>query len=356
MQKTKKNILSYSLLISFIVIGTYFYIKDYSISKIFVKQNTSHHESNNNNKTSFTDNANNSKDFNSVMLANIAGQMEVPAEAAKYTEEALKNAAEEDKFKIYYNLAKVYEENLQSTQAIEVINKAIKHNPKCWTCYNLRGLSNLNLRNIQQSLADFNKSIELSAGKEAAPFQNRYLIYNNYIISKDQAISDLKMAIKLDPQLLQSYTSLFLEYNALYKYNEMKLLLEQFNNNFNLKEPEYQAISWFFESYIHIYNSNYNEGLNILKKSVEEYIRLIKKNHPLQELEAIYITIRNITDQLYFYRQYESTKKLIDLGYKIEKLRNEEKLKIYLDKMSERLHYKSKYAREVEVFRMETND
>jgi hypothetical protein len=47
---------------------------------------------------------------------------------------------------------------------------------------------------------------------------------------------------------------------------------------------------------------------------------------------------------------------VIDLGYKIEKLRNEEKLKNYLDKMSERLHYKSKFAREVEFFQMEAQD
>ena len=356
MQKTKKNILSYIFLIGFIGLGSYFYIKDYPISKIFVKQKNLNNEEDKENNSS-TVGKSNSKDFNSTMLANIAGQMEVPEEAAKYTEEALKNAAEEDKFKIYYNLAKVYEENKQHMQAIEIINKAIKHNPKCWDCYNLRGLSNLNLKNINESLADFNKSIELSEGKESFPFQNRYLIYDYHLNNRELAIADLKMAIKLDPHSLSSYTSLFLTYNALDKFDDLKLLLQQFNNTFDLKkEPENQAISWFLESYIHVYNSNYNEGFNILKKSVEEYIKLIKKNHPLQNLNTLYITIQNITDQLYFYRQYESTKKLIDLGYKIEKLRNEEKLKNYLDKMSERLHYKSKFAREVEFFQMEAQD
>ena len=36
------------------------------------------------------------KDFNSVMLANMAGQMEDPKEAAKYTEEALKKHCQKD--------------------------------------------------------------------------------------------------------------------------------------------------------------------------------------------------------------------------------------------------------------------
>lgn len=352
MRNTKKNILSYIFLISFIGIGIYFYIKDYSISKNIVKLNILGHEVEIE-KNSKADEISNNKEFNSVMLANIAGQMEVPEEAAKYTEEALKNAAEEDKFKIYFNLAKVYEENEQHTQAMEIINKAIKHNPKCWTCYNLRGLSNLGLNNINQALADFNKSIELSEGKDPVPFQNRYLIYNFHLINRKLAIADLKMAIKIDPKALTAYTTLFLAYHFQNKFDDFKLLWQEYKANFDLKEPEYQAISWFLESYIHIHNSNYNESARLLKKSIHSYIKLIEKGVYMEEIDTLYLTIKNIIRQLNLYNQFDQVKKLIDLSYKIEKLWNNNELKFFLDDMSQKRHYKSKNKSVVELLQME---
>ena len=57
--------------------------------------------------------ANNNKDFNSVMLANMWDKWKTLKRAAKYTEKPSKNAARErTKFKIYYNNTKVYERKL----------------------------------------------------------------------------------------------------------------------------------------------------------------------------------------------------------------------------------------------------
>ena len=74
-----------------------------------------------------------------------------PEKAKIMTDEALKHISEKDKFKLFYNLANTYYSNDQYKDTLIYVNKAIALNKNCHACYNLRGLVNKELNNLQAS-------------------------------------------------------------------------------------------------------------------------------------------------------------------------------------------------------------
>jgi tetratricopeptide (TPR) repeat protein len=137
-----------------------------------------------------------SKEFGAVVLANMVKDEKDPEKAKKIIEEAVKDVAEEEKYKLYYNLANSYYVNGDYQNSIYYIDKAIAHNSECYTCYNMRGNANMFLNKIEESLQDYTKGLNIK--EETILYTNRSLLYSDYLHSNAKAIADLSNAIKLD--------------------------------------------------------------------------------------------------------------------------------------------------------------
>jgi tetratricopeptide (TPR) repeat protein len=88
-------------------------------------------------------------------------------------------------------------------KALEYINKAIKIRPDLDTCYDQRGMVNLELGKKHNAMNDFNKSLEINS-KYANSYYYRALIYggeygsdDKMVIDKNKACEDISSAIKL---------------------------------------------------------------------------------------------------------------------------------------------------------------
>lgn len=176
--------------------------------------------------------------------------------AIEYYNKALLVVDEEMKWTIYFNIAKVYDDNNELYKAIEFFSKAIKLNPYCQECYNERGLIHKNLNKIDYALSDFSNSIRLKPNSIA--YFNRHLLYENVSHQKQKAIDDLKQALNLDAKFYAAYNPIIAMLIDLKQYDLAKLFLDQYTKNINEKLIyEYQM--YLYANCYYYYKSVYNK-------------------------------------------------------------------------------------------------
>ena len=103
------------------------------------------------------------------------------------------------------------------TKAVNLLNKAIKQNPKFAKAYNNRGNAYRDLKQYQKALNDYNKAISLNP-KFVLAYSNRGNIY--YDQKKYQmAIEDYNKSISLNPGYRMAYLNRGLAYHQQKKNN-----------------------------------------------------------------------------------------------------------------------------------------
>jgi tetratricopeptide (TPR) repeat protein len=91
-------------------------------------------------------------------------------------------------------------------------------NPKCWMCYNNRGLIYNDRSNYMQAIEDFNRAIEINPDN-AQSYNNRGIAYGA-IGNYKQAIEDLNRVIKINPGYADVYFNRGIAYTLLGNYKQ----------------------------------------------------------------------------------------------------------------------------------------
>ncbi len=205
----------------------------------------------------------NVKHFEGALLANAANETHDIQLAEELYKIALNKVKADKKWEVYYNMGCTYIEHKEHQKAINALEKAIKLNPKCDACYERRGSAYQFLKNPNQALLDFNKSISIKPTVYA--YNNRSAIYNRYLNQIDKAIDDLKMASKLDSKILDPYINLFILYFDNNNPKEANKCINKFHENIN----ENNFIN--YSTYLLL-----KAALNLLEENIDEFLKNIK--------------------------------------------------------------------------------
>ena len=317
MQRSKKSIYIGSIIIA-LIIGIYI-IYDNSqgvISKIFVS------------KDELTEQTNNifaSKQFGAVVLANMVKDEKDPEKAKKIVEESIQHVADDEKYKLYYNLAISYSNRRDYKNSIYFIDKALIYSPECYMCYNSRGLANMFLNNPKESLEDFNNGLKIK--EEAIIYSNRAILYSEDLNEKDKAIADLKAAIHLDKHYNRAKFSLFDIYYLDKNIGEAKKTLELIKQTLDTSNPENYAILQMHEAIILLLENNLNGSLKIMEKVFKFLDTLEQKTLDSYHYQLIYTKMNSNINKLLLLKQYQSVLKYVKCLEKLERKYNYDPLK-----------------------------
>lgn len=256
-------------------------------------------------------------EVNAVVLSNIAKDEKDPEKAKIMTDEALKHISEKDKFKLFYNLANTYYSNDQYKDTLIYVNKAIALNKNCHACYNLRGLVNKELNNLQASLNDFNTSLKIK--EEAITYHNRHILYDRRLNLKDKAIADLKAAIKLDKSFIKPKVSLLDIYIIDKNFTEANKVFKGFKDDLNLNIAENKAVIQIFDALIHLFeHNNIFQSFVIMENTLTFLLNLKQSLLGDFEYEVIMLKSMIIIKSLIFFQENDLARKSINLAKKLE--------------------------------------
>ena len=96
-------------------------------------------------------------------------------------------------------------ESGDSEQAIQLLNKAIRIDPKSAYAYNSRGLAYYNTNRFNQATEDYDRAIHLDP-EYADPYNNRGVVHGE-LARFEQAMQDFDKAIQLNPEYALAYSN-----------------------------------------------------------------------------------------------------------------------------------------------------
>jgi len=107
-------------------------------------------------------------------------------------------------------------EFIDSNQALNYLNRAIRIDSRYSHAYNLRGIAYITLVKYRQAIEDFDKAIQLSS-KNAWAYNNRGRVYHD-LREYQRAIEYFDKAISLNPKYATAYSNRGSAYRELSKY------------------------------------------------------------------------------------------------------------------------------------------
>ena len=216
-----------------------------------------------------------------------------------------KKILKKNKIDVFYNLlCLAYNNKGDSNKAIEVMNEALKHNPKNPDFYNNIGMSYSNLYKYKNAEEFYNKGLEIN--------QNNLEILNNLgnlkknLYKSEDAVKIFKRILAIQSDAITVIYNLALLYSQMGKYEESKELLKKMlkmNSNLTMAD---RMISQTTK-----YDSNHPHFLEMKKKL---------SNMKLDDnslLHLHYALGKAYNDQKKFKKTFENYKKANDLSKKI---------------------------------------
>ena len=221
--------------------------------------------------------------------------------------EECKNILKENKIDVFYNLLCLsHNNNGDPYKAIEVMNEALKHNPKNPDFYNNIGMSYSNLYKYKKAEEFYNKGLEIN--------QNNLEILNNLgnlkknLYKSEDAVKIFKKILSIQSNAITVIYNLALLYSQMGKYEESKeLLTKMLTMNSNLTMAD-RMISQTTK-----YDANHPHFLEMKRKLSD--IRL--DDNSLLHLH--YALGKAYNDQKKFKESFENYKKANELSKKLSK-------------------------------------
>ena len=218
-----------------------------------------------------------------------------------------KNILKKDKIDVFYNLLCLAYNNLgDSNKAIEVMNEALKHNPKNPDFYNNIGLSYSNLYKYKKAEDFYNKGLKIN--------QNNLEILNNLgnlkknLYKSEEAVQIFKKILSIQNNAITVIYNLALLYSQMGKYEESIELLKKIlimNSELTMAD---RMISQTTK-----YDANHPHFLNMKKKLSDMKLNDNSLIHLHYALGKAY------DDQKKFKEAFENYKKANDFSKKLSK-------------------------------------
>ena len=218
-----------------------------------------------------------------------------------------KNILKKDKIDVFYNLLCLAYNNLgDSNKAIEVMNEALKHNPKNPDFYNNIGLSYSNLYKYRMAENFYNKGLKIN--------QNNLEILNNLgnlkknLYKSEEAVQIFKKILSIQTNAITVIYNLALLYSQMGEYEESKELLKKIltmNSELTMAD---RMISQTTK-----YDANHPHFLNMKKKLSDMKLNDNSLIHLHYALGKAY------DDQKKFKEAFENYKKANDFSKKLSK-------------------------------------
>jgi tetratricopeptide (TPR) repeat protein len=162
-----------------------------------------------------------------------------------------------DQHNAYYELSQTFYQLKNYDKAIELANKAIALDPKCWLCYQALGNIYDDYGKPEGALAQYSKAVDL-APNSGRPLYNSALTLN-HLNRKSESIAALEKAIQIDPQYPSPYRLLGL---LLAEKNELYLAQAQFEK-FAALEPSgdrFDRVSTYLKPNVHLDGDKLKQG------------------------------------------------------------------------------------------------
>ena len=218
-----------------------------------------------------------------------------------------KNILKKDKIDVFYNLLCLAYNNLgDSNKAIEVMNEALKHNPKNPDFYNNIGLSYSNLYKYRKAEDFYNKGLKIN--------QNNLEILNNLgnlkknLYKSEEAVQIFKKILSIQTDAITVIYNLALLYSQMGEYEESKELLKKIltmNSELTMAD---RMISQTTK-----YDANHPHFLDMKKKLSDMKLNDNSLIHLHYALGKAY------NDQKKFKEAFENYKKANDFSKKLSK-------------------------------------
>ena len=218
-----------------------------------------------------------------------------------------KSILKKDKIDVFYNLlCLAYNNQGDSNKAVEVMNEALKHNPKNPDFYNNIGMSYSSLYKYKKAEDFYNKGLEIN--------QNNLEILNNLgnlkkdLYKSEEAVQIFKKILSIQTNAITVIYNLALLYSQMGKYEESKELLKKIltmNSELTMAD---RLISQTTK-----YDSNHPHFLDMKKKLSDMKLNDDSLIHLHFALGKAY------NDQKKFKESFENYKKANDFSKKLSK-------------------------------------
>ena len=218
-----------------------------------------------------------------------------------------KSILKKDKIDVFYNLlCLAYNNQGDSNKAIEVMNEALKHNPKNPDFYNNIGMSYSSLYKYKKAEDFYNKGLKIN--------QNNLEILNNLgnlkkdLYKSEEAVQIFKKILSIQTNAITVIYNLALLYSQMGKYEESKELLKKIltmNSELTMAD---RLISQTTK-----YDSNHPHFLDMKKKLSDMKLNDNSLIHLHYALGKAY------DDQKKFKEAFENYKKANDFSKKLSK-------------------------------------
>ena len=221
--------------------------------------------------------------------------------------EECKSILKKDKIDVFYNLlCLAYNNQGDSNKAVEVMNEALKHNPKNPDFYNNIGMSYSSLYKYKKAEDFYNKGLKIN--------QNNLEILNNLgnlkkdLYKSEEAVQIFKKILSIQTNAITVIYNLALLYSQMGKYEESKELLKKIltmNSELTMAD---RLISQTTK-----YDSNHPHFLDMKKKLSDMKLNDDSLIHLHYALGKAY------NDQKKFKESFENYKKANDFSKKLSK-------------------------------------
>ena len=221
--------------------------------------------------------------------------------------EECKSILKKDKIDVFYNLlCLAYNNQGDSNKAVEVMNEALKHNPKNPDFYNNIGMSYSSLYKYKKAEDFYNKGLKIN--------QNNLEILNNLgnlkkdLYKSEEAVQIFKKILSIQTNAITVIYNLALLYSQMGKYEESKELLKKIltmNSELTMAD---RLISQTTK-----YDSNHPHFLDMKKKLSDMKLNDDSLIHLHFALGKAY------NDQKKFKESFENYKKANDFSKKLSK-------------------------------------
>ena len=218
-----------------------------------------------------------------------------------------KSILKKDKIDVFYNLlCLAYNNQGDSNKAVEVMNEALKHNPKNPDFYNNIGMSYSSLYKYKKAEDFYNKGLKIN--------QNNLEILNNLgnlkkdLYKSEEAVQIFKKILSIQTNAITVIYNLALLYSQMGKYEESKELLKKIltmNSELTMAD---RLISQTTK-----YDSNHPHFLDMKKKLSDMKLNDDSLIHLHFALGKAY------NDQKKFKESFENYKKANDFSKKLSK-------------------------------------
>ncbi|MES2613892.1 MAG: tetratricopeptide repeat protein, partial [Bdellovibrionota bacterium] len=174
-----------------------------------------------------------------------------------------------NKFKVYYNIGRTYNEKREPGKALINLDKSIELNSFCTYCFGERGRAYSQLEKADKAIENYTKAIELEPNNYIA-YVNRAIEYSQ-INQEDKSMIDLKHAIVLSSDNPAVYIDLItsLMYNKKYTeaqeyINQFKLIIKS-DDSFNYEQY------LLFQSKLYYNLDDYKNLIPFAQEAIDKY-------------------------------------------------------------------------------------